>query len=70
MAFHSPVHVGDEVSCYCKLAKIGRTSIAVTIESWTRTIDKEEERKVTEGKFTYVAIDKDGIPTPIKVEDR
>lgn len=70
MVFHSPVFVGDEVSCYCKLEKIGNTSMTVTIESWARTLSSEEERKVTEGKFTYVAIDPQGNKIPVKQEDR
>jgi len=70
MVFHSPVYIGDEVSCYCKLEKIGRTSMTITIESWARTLSSEEERKVTEGRFTYVAINAEGKPMPVKEEDR
>jgi len=66
MTFHSPIKVGDEVSCYCKLERIGNTSICVFIESWARSPHKEEERKVTEGRFTYVALDDNGRPTPVK----
>lgn len=66
MTFHSPIFVGDEVSCYCRLEKIGRTSMTVVVESWARTRICDEERKVTEGKFTYVAIDNDRKPIPVK----
>lgn len=66
MTFHSPVLIGDEVSCYCKLEKIGRTSMTVLIESWARTGTSDTERKVTQGKFTYVAIDETRKPIPVK----
>jgi acyl-CoA thioesterase YciA len=36
MAFHRPVMVGDEVSCFCDVEKIGNTSITVKIQSWVR----------------------------------
>ena len=36
MNFHRPVIVGDEVTCYCEIEKIGNTSITVKIESWVR----------------------------------
>jgi len=66
MTFHSPVLIGDEVSCYCKLERIGRTSMTVLIESWARTRTSDTERKVTQGKFTYVAIDETRKPIPVK----
>lgn len=65
MSFHQPVFVGDEVSCYCTVERIGRTSITIKIESWARTRIADSARKVTEGKFTYVAIGDDRRPIPI-----
>ncbi len=65
MSFHQPVFVGDEVSCYCTIEKIGRTSITVLVETWARTRTQETARKVTEGKFTYVAIGEDRTPIPV-----
>lgn len=70
MTFSAPVHVGDEVSCYCKVEKIGRTSITIHVESWARArLGELEAIKVTEGKFTYVAIDEDRKPIPV-IRDR
>ncbi len=66
MAFLSPVHVGDFVCCYTELIKTGRTSITMKIETWVIGAHEEERRQVTEGVFTFVAIDKQGHPTPIK----
>jgi acyl-CoA thioesterase YciA len=65
MAFHRPVLVGDEVSCFCTVDKIGHTSIAVKIESWARRRTSQEPIKVTEGLFTYVRVSADGRPEPI-----
>ncbi len=62
MKFWLPVKVGDTVSCYGKVDKIGQTSISillrVTTESWRNSNLKE----VTNGKFIYVAIDSEGKP--------
>lgn len=66
MSFKRPVFVGDEVSFYCKTHRIGNTSITVQIESWARGRLDETARKVTEGKFTYVSIDENRKPVPIK----
>ena len=65
MSFHKPVLVGDEVSCYCKIDRIGRTSITIHVESWARPRLATEAHKVTEGKFTYVAIDENRRPIPV-----
>ena len=65
MSFQKPVFIGDEVSCYCRVERIGNTSIAVHIESWARGRLDETARKVTEGKFTYVAIDENRQPVSV-----
>ncbi|MFB6356252.1 MAG: acyl-CoA thioesterase [bacterium] len=65
MEFHKPVFVGDEVSCYSEIQEIGDTSITVRVESWRRARDAEEMVKVTEGIFTYVAIDDNREPRPV-----
>jgi acyl-CoA thioesterase YciA len=65
MSFQKPVFIGDEVSCYCRVDRIGRTSITVHIETWARARLDGDTRKVTEGKFTYVAIDENRSPIPV-----
>jgi len=66
MTFHLPVFVGDEVSCYCETERIGRTSVAVQIETWVRRDRLNDESiKVTEAVYTYVAIDENRKPIPI-----
>lgn len=65
MKFHKPVNVGDEVSCYCATHVIGKTSVTVSVETWVRRRRSAVEEQVTEGLFTFVAIDPDGLPRPI-----
>ena len=65
MTFHRPVLVGDEVSCFGEVVRVGRTSIAVHVESWARRGFGGERIKVTEGLFTFVAIGPDRKPRPV-----
>ena len=66
MEFLRPVAVGDEVSCYCSLAKRGDTSVTVRIETWARGRAADMSEKVTEGTFTFVAIDEHGKPRSLQ----
>ena len=64
MSFIAPVHVGDAVCCYAKMIAVGNTSIKIAIETWAS--HKANTRHiVTEGVFTYVAIDANGRPTKL-----
>lgn len=67
MVFHQPVSVGDEVSIYAQVIATGRTSIRVHVEAWKRSRYEPEGAsvRVTQGVFTYVAIDEDRKPRPI-----
>lgn len=69
MKFHKPVLVGDEISVYCVTENVGTTSIAVKVETWVRRRRKAVEEQVTEGLFTFVAIDGDGKPRPVDQAD-
>ncbi|MBL4690605.1 MAG: acyl-CoA thioester hydrolase YciA [Rhodospirillales bacterium] len=67
--FHKPVLVGDVVCCYADIRKIGRTSITIGVEAWVLRRDESSDRiKVTEGVFTFVAIDDDGSPRSVTPE--
>jgi acyl-CoA thioesterase YciA len=68
MSFHAPVYVGDLVSCYVEVARVGRTSLTIQVEAWARRGRSGEEVKVTEGRFTMVAIDDKGRPRPVPPE--
>ena len=68
MQFLSPVKVGDEVSVYGEVKRVGRTSMTIAIEAWRRPRTELEEIKVTEAVFTFVAIDDAGKPRQIEQE--
>ena len=65
MVFHQPVSVGDELSMYARIVHTGRTSIRVHVEAWKRPRSSHQISRVTEGVFTYVAIDGDRKPRPL-----
>jgi acyl-CoA thioesterase YciA len=66
MSFINPVYVGDIVSCHASLVKVGRTSMRIDVEAWAQRTRGGEVVRVTEGVFTYVAIDDAGRPHPVK----
>ncbi len=59
MAFMLPVSIGSSLSFYTKILNIGRSSIRINIEVWACYPAEDELRKVTEGVFTFVAINSD-----------
>lgn len=66
MIFHQPVYVGDAVCCYCDVQKVGHTSITVKIQAFAiRGAGHGERLLVTEGVFTFVAVDADGRPKAV-----
>ena len=70
MRFLRPVSVGDEVSCYCTAEEVGDTSVRVKIETWARGRGRDKmAEKVTEGVFTFVAIDEKGRPRPLPADE-
>ena len=66
MTFRKPVFVGDVVSVYANTVRVGRTSICVHLEAWVQRRNEENSILVTDGNYTYVAVDDQGHPTPIK----
>ncbi len=62
MVFHQPVSVGDEVSIFASVVRVGRTSVRVHVEAWKRPRFSDAMIRVTEGDFTYVAIGDDKKP--------
>lgn len=70
MEFHLPVEVGDEVSCYTDIIRIGRTSLAIRVEVWVRRRCLETRQlKVTSATFTYVAVDDTGTKRAVPAEN-
>jgi len=67
--FHAPVHVGDEVSCYTKIIRTGRTSMSINIEAWVRRSTVRTHVKVTSAVYHFVALDSEMKPRPLPEED-
>ncbi|OUS41426.1 acyl-CoA thioesterase [Oleispira antarctica] len=60
MVFMSPIRVGAAVCVHTKLEDIGKSSIKINVEVWTRNLEEQERRKVVDATFVYVAIDEHG----------
>ena len=64
--FKQPVSIGDLLSFYATVERVGNTSITVRVEVYAERNPADlQVVKVTEASLTYVAIDKDGKPRPI-----
>ena len=64
--FKQPVRVGDILSFFASVTRIGNTSITVEVEVYAERFRAQGQYvKVTEASLTYVAIDEGGKPTPI-----
>jgi acyl-CoA thioesterase YciA len=62
LSFLRPVLVGDEVSLYAELVSEGRTSMKIHVEAWRRARHSDDQQRVTEATFTFVALDADARP--------
>ena len=69
MEFHQPVYVGDVVSCYTEITRVGKSSLTIHIEAVAMRGISGESVKVTEGTFVYVALDENGRPCPVLAAD-
>lgn len=65
MAFIAPILLHDLISCYARVERRGRTSVAVRIEVIAARGRGQEEVKVTEGIYTFVALDENQRPRPL-----
>ena len=64
--FRHPVRVGDILSLYASVTRVGRTSITVEVEVFAERFAQQGDYvKVTEARLTYVAIDSEGRPRPV-----
>ena len=67
--FKQPVSMGDLLSFYAKVTRVGKTSVTVNVEVYAERNPADlHVVKVTEANLTYVAIDLQGRPRPIPVE--
>lgn len=65
MEFIAPIHLRDLISVYAQVERIGRTSMAVRIEVVAERDLGQTEVKVTEGVFTFVALDEEHRPRSV-----
>lgn len=65
MEFIAPIHIRDLISVYAAVERVGRTSMGVRIEVIATRDRGASEVKVTEGVFTFVALDEQYRPRPV-----
>jgi acyl-CoA thioesterase YciA len=70
MKFHRPVKVGDEVSLFAEITRLGRTSMKIHVTAWRRSRANNDSQKVTCATFAFVALDGDGKPRPVASAER
>lgn len=63
MAFAMPVKIGDTLCVYTEIARVGRTSMTLKVETWAQRYLTHVMEKVTEATFVMVALDAEGRPT-------
>ncbi|QRM55731.1 acyl-CoA thioesterase [Sinorhizobium sp. BG8] len=68
MAFKLPVKIGDTLSVYTHIDRVGRTSITLLVEAWVQRYLTGKPEKVTAATFVMVALDKEGHPTPVPAD--
>lgn len=67
--FHRPVFVGDLISCYAEVTRVGRTSLTVEVEVYAeRNRQQDDCIKVTQATLTFVAVDDQRRPRPVPPE--
>ena len=67
--FHHPVYVGDLLSCYGHVVRVGRTSLTLHLEAYSeRAAEPGQVVKVTEATATFVAVDDQRQPRPVPPE--
>ncbi|MBB3607629.1 acyl-CoA thioesterase [Rhizobium sp. BK602] len=68
MAFELPVKIGDTLSVFTDIERVGRTSITLIVEAWAHRSRYNKMEKVTAGTFIMVALDENGAPKAVPTE--
>jgi acyl-CoA thioesterase YciA len=68
MSFAAPMKVGDTLSIYTEVTRVGRTSMTLKVEAWAQRYLTHVMEKVTDADFIMVALDSEGRPTPVPEE--
>jgi len=63
--FHQPVFIGDLISCYAEVSRVGNTSLTVDVKVYAERSRLEAPIKVTQAVLTYVAVDDQRKPRPV-----
>lgn len=63
--FHQPVFIGDLISCYAEVVRVGNTSLTVDVKVFAERNRVESPVKVTQATLTYVAVGDDRKPRPV-----
>ena len=66
VTFDAPIFVGDEVSVYSEIEKIGNTSLTLRISVAIRRKGRDEEFDAVNGRFVMVALNEERRPRPIR----
>jgi len=67
--FRNPVFVGDVISCYAKITRIGKTSVKINVKAFAERQGKSHHAHlVTEADLTYVAVDEQRRPRQLPEE--
>jgi acyl-CoA thioesterase YciA len=69
MTFRKPVFVGNVMCIYTDLVRIGKTSITVHVEAWVIRRNETNRVLVTDGNFTYVALNDERFPRMIERQE-
>jgi len=68
--FKQPVRVGDLLSFYSSIVRVGRTSVTVDVQVYAERFGSQGRYvKVTEALLTYVAVDAQGRPRPVPQQE-
>lgn len=69
IVFKKPVKVGDTLCVYTAVDHVGRSSMVIRIEVWSRRAYTAIREHVTEAKFTMIAVDENGRPRPVDLPE-
>lgn len=69
MSFAKPMKIGDTLCIYIDIARVGRTSMTLSVEAWAQRYLSDVMERVTYADFVMVALDGEGKPTPIPAEE-
>jgi acyl-CoA thioesterase YciA len=68
MSFAAPMKIGDTLSIYTDVTRVGRTSMTLKVEAWAQRYLTHIMEKVTDAEFVMVALDSEGKPKPVPAE--